>query len=188
VAPEFAGSSPSLPVRLAARHWEVTDHIQALIRSSERVDVARLRDRDLPLEELASRPPLRHPGRSPAGGSVKEFMAQGAGFAKHFVRGRFAKADATQASELASGEARVLQVDADKLAVHRDEQGSLHALSAVCTHLGCLVEWNRAEQTWDCPCHGSRFRTDGGVIQGPAKRELGRRELPAEQTPGGEAA
>jgi Rieske Fe-S protein len=120
---------------------------------------------------------------------VKEFVAQGAGFAKHFVRGRLSKADATPASELASGEARVLQVDGDKVAVYRDEHGSLHAVSAVCTHLGCLVEWNRAEQTWDCPCHGSRFRTDGSVIQGPAKRDLARRELPAEApSRGGEAA
>jgi Rieske Fe-S protein len=74
----------------------------------------------------------------------------------------------------------VLQVGGDKLAVYRDEQGTLHAVSAVCTHMGCLVESNRAEQTWDCPCHGSRFRIDGSVIQGPAKRELERSELPAE--------
>jgi 3-phenylpropionate/trans-cinnamate dioxygenase ferredoxin reductase subunit len=169
--------------------WEVTDHIQALIRSGERVDVARLRDPDLPLEELGSRPALRSPERSRAGGSLKEFVAQGAGFARHFVRGRLSKADATPASELASGEARVLQVDGDKLAVYRDEQGSLHAVSAVCTHLGCLVEWNGAEQSWDCPCHGSRFRIDGSIIQGPAKRDLERRELPAEgPLPGGEAA
>jgi nitrite reductase/ring-hydroxylating ferredoxin subunit len=167
----------------------VTDHIEALIRSGEQVDVARLRNPDLPLEELASRPALRSPHRSRAGGSVKEFLAQGVGFAKHFVRGRLSKADATPASALASGEARVLQVDGEKLAVYRDEQGTLHAVSAVCTHMGCLVEWNRAEQTWDCPCHGSRFRIDGSVIQGPAKRELERSELPAEgASPGGEAS
>ncbi len=169
--------------------WEVTDQIQALIRSGEPVDVDRLRDPDLPLEELASRPPLRHPGRSQAAGSVKEFVAQGVGFAKHFVRGRLSKADTTPAANLASDEARVLQVDGEKLAVFRDEQGSLHAISAVCTHLGCLVEWNRAEESWDCPCHGSRFCIDGSVIQGPAKRELERRALPDEGArPGGEAA
>lgn len=132
--------------------------------------------------------PRRAPERTRAAGSVGEFVAQGAGFVKHFVRGRLSRADATPASELASGEAAVLQVDGDKLGVYRDEQGSLHAVSAVCTHLGCVVEWNRAERTWDCPCHGSRFRTDGGVIQGPAKRDLERRELPGEGPPGGEAA
>ena len=165
--------------------WEVTEHIQALIRSGKPVDVARLRDLDLPLEELVSRPPLRNPERRRAGGSVKEFMAQGAGFAKHFVRGRLSKADATPASELAPGEGRVLQVDGDKLAVHRDEHGALHAVAAVCTHLGCVVDWNRAEQSWDCPCHGSRFHSDGSVIQGPAKRPLQETALPAEARGGG---
>jgi 3-phenylpropionate/trans-cinnamate dioxygenase ferredoxin reductase component len=172
--------------------WDVTDHIQALIRSREPVDVGTLRDPDLPLEELASRPVVRHPARSRAPGSVKGFMAQGVGFAKHLVRGRLSKADPTPATALTNGEARVLQVDGEKLAVYRDEQGSLHAVSAVCTHLGCLVEWNRAEETWDCPCHGSRFDVDGGVIQGPAKRDLERTELWAEghpaPPPGGQAA
>jgi Rieske Fe-S protein len=99
------------------------------------------------------------------------------GFTRRFVGGRLSKAGAAPASELAKGEARVLQVDGQKLAVHRDEEGSLAAVSAVCTHMGCLVEWNRAERTWDCPCHGSRFDRDGHVLQGPAKRDLERREL-----------
>jgi 3-phenylpropionate/trans-cinnamate dioxygenase ferredoxin reductase component len=163
--------------------WDVTDHIQTLIRSREQIDAGRLRDPDLPLEELASRPVHRHLERSRVTGAVKGFVAQGVGFTKHLVKGRLSKADATPASELANGEARVLQVDGDKLAVHRDDGGSLHAVSAVCTHLGCLVEWNPAEQTWDCPCHGSRFRTDGSVIHGPAKRDLERREVSAEGSP-----
>jgi Rieske Fe-S protein len=58
------------------------------------------------------------------------------------------------------------------MAVHRGEDGTLHAVSPVCTHLGCLVGFNGAEQTWDCPCHGSRFRPDGTVIRGPASRPL----------------
>jgi glycine/D-amino acid oxidase-like deaminating enzyme/nitrite reductase/ring-hydroxylating ferredoxin subunit len=55
-----------------------------------------------------------------------------------------------------------------KLAVSRDEFGQLHVLSAVCPHLGCIVHWNDAEKTWDCPCHGSRFDTEGRVLNGPA--------------------
>ena len=60
----------------------------------------------------------------------------------------------------------------DKVAVYRDEQGALHERSAVCPHLGCIVHWNRAEKTWDCPCHGSRFDAYGKVINGPANRDL----------------
>jgi Rieske Fe-S protein len=54
------------------------------------------------------------------------------------------------------------------VAVSRDERGELHAVSPICTHLGCDVAWNRAEKSWDCPCHGSRFSPDGKVINGPA--------------------
>jgi nitrite reductase/ring-hydroxylating ferredoxin subunit len=64
------------------------------------------------------------------------------------------------------------------VAGYRDESGALHAVSARCTHLGCQVAWNDAEHTWDCPCHGSRFRPDGAIIEGPATRPLDPRDLP----------
>jgi Rieske Fe-S protein len=56
--------------------------------------------------------------------------------------------------------------------------GVLHAVSARCTHLGCLVHFNAAERAWECPCDGSRFATDGSVIQGPANTPLERKDLP----------
>lgn len=59
-----------------------------------------------------------------------------------------------------------------KIAVYRDAQGQLHAFSASCPHLGCVVSWNRAEQSWDCPCHGSRFDATGHLISGPANTDL----------------
>jgi glycine/D-amino acid oxidase-like deaminating enzyme/nitrite reductase/ring-hydroxylating ferredoxin subunit len=66
----------------------------------------------------------------------------------------------------------VLQRGFGKLAVYRDENGGFHARSAVCPHLGCIVGWNDAEKTWDCPCHGSRFDCFGRVVQGPANADL----------------
>ena len=66
---------------------------------------------------------------------------------------------------------------AGQAAVHRDEHGNLHAVSARCTHLGCIVNWNEAEASWDCPCHGSRFAPDGRVIKGPALAPLEARKL-----------
>ena len=59
-----------------------------------------------------------------------------------------------------------------KIAVYRDAHGAYHAHSAVCTHLGCIVSWNSTEQTWDCPCHGSRFDKQGKVVNGPALSDL----------------
>jgi Rieske Fe-S protein len=63
------------------------------------------------------------------------------------------------------------------VAVSRADDGRLQAVSAVCTHLGCVVAWNPAERSWDCPCHGSRFCADGRVIQGPAVEDLPARRL-----------
>ncbi len=81
--------------------------------------------------------------------------------------------------EVATGEGAVLAASGKKYAVHRDENGGLHVLSATCTHMGCVVAWNSAENSWDCPCHGSRFDVDGAVLHGPATVALAQAELPA---------
>jgi glycine/D-amino acid oxidase-like deaminating enzyme/nitrite reductase/ring-hydroxylating ferredoxin subunit len=70
--------------------------------------------------------------------------------------------------EIQPGGGAVVRHGLHKFAVYRDEQGTLHRTSAVCTHLGCIVQWNSLEGSWDCPCHGSRFGTDGSVLNGPA--------------------
>ena len=67
---------------------------------------------------------------------------------------------------------------AQAVAVYRDARGTVTKRSAVCTHMGCIVDWNGAERTWDCPCHGSRFKPDGAVIAGPAESPLARLRTP----------
>jgi glycine/D-amino acid oxidase-like deaminating enzyme/nitrite reductase/ring-hydroxylating ferredoxin subunit len=76
---------------------------------------------------------------------------------------------------VAPGEGEVIRRDGTPLAVSRDDEGDLHVTSAVCTHMGCLVHWNDGEQSWDCPCHGSRFSMDGEVLDGPAVEDLTRK-------------
>lgn len=94
---------------------------------------------------------------------------------KHFVKDRLDTLGGGSngpVSSLPPGEGTVVRVHGKPCAVHRDDDGVLHAVSAVCTHLGCLVAFNNAERTWECPCHGSRFGIDGEILQGPALHPL----------------
>ena len=75
-------------------------------------------------------------------------------------------------AELEPGDGGVLDRDGEAVAAYMDKSGNLHLMSAKCTHLGCTVAWNPTAQTFDCPCHGSRFATDGSVIEGPANQPL----------------
>ncbi len=104
--------------------------------------------------------------------AAKDFVTENLNVAKRFVGDRVAALRAPEAEALRPGEGCVAEVDGTKMAVHRDDDGELHAVSASCTHLGCFVTWNTAERSWDCPCHGSRFDVGGRVIQGPAVRDL----------------
>jgi len=81
------------------------------------------------------------------------------------------------ASSVPPGEARVVRDGLGKTGVFRAEDGTLHAVSLRCTHLGCLLRFNDAERSWDCPCHGSRFDTDGNVLEGPATKPLERKDV-----------
>ena len=99
--------------------------------------------------------------------------------ARHFVGDRLRGSHADTVDDVAPGTGAVLRVGGERCAVHRDDAGAVHAVSARCTHLGCIVHFNDAERAWECPCHGSRFAVDGAVLQGPANRPLEPRDLPA---------
>jgi glycine/D-amino acid oxidase-like deaminating enzyme/nitrite reductase/ring-hydroxylating ferredoxin subunit len=89
-----------------------------------------------------------------------------------FAGDRVLPAARADASDLAPGEGRVLRNGLGKTGVFRAEDGKLHGVSLRCTHLGCLLRFNEAERSWDCPCHGSRFDVDGSVLEGPATSPL----------------
>jgi glycine/D-amino acid oxidase-like deaminating enzyme/nitrite reductase/ring-hydroxylating ferredoxin subunit len=84
----------------------------------------------------------------------------------------FTSGDVDYADAIDTGEGAVVRRGLEKLAVYRDEQGVLREFSAICPHLGCVVAWNSAEAVWNCPCHGSRFFSDGTVAGGPARTGL----------------
>jgi Rieske Fe-S protein len=110
------------------------------------------------------------PWRLPPVSAAKTLLEHNARSGLHFFADRARRGGG--AAELAPGEGRVVGDGRRQKAVHRDDDGVLHAVSARCTHLGCIVEWNGAERTWDCPCHGSRFDALGEVLTGPATGNL----------------
>jgi glycine/D-amino acid oxidase-like deaminating enzyme/nitrite reductase/ring-hydroxylating ferredoxin subunit len=122
---------------------------------------------------------LYDPRRVKALTSAKTVLKLGADAVKGLIGETFTPAQVDSVDEIGPGEGAVAQLNGDKAAVYRDEAGELHCLSARCTHLGCVLHFNNAEKSWDCPCHGSRFDHDGAVLQGPANRPLERREPPA---------
>lgn len=96
-----------------------------------------------------------------------------------FVKDRMTIPKIQDLSEVPVGEGKVVEIGGERAAVYRDESGGVHAISPVCTHALCIVHWNSAEKTWDCPCHGSRFGIDGGILEGPAVKELAPVAVPA---------
>jgi len=79
--------------------------------------------------------------------------------------------------ELAPGDAKVARYEGNKIALYKDEHGELHAVNPSCTHMNCDVAWNNSEQSWDCPCHGSRFSIEGKMLTGPADHDLEKIEV-----------
>jgi glycine/D-amino acid oxidase-like deaminating enzyme/nitrite reductase/ring-hydroxylating ferredoxin subunit len=108
---------------------------------------------------------------------LADYIAENANVAAQF-RDYITPGSAKSADEIKPGEGAVLRDGVKKIATYRDENGNLHAFSAVCPHLGCVVRWDACEKSWDCPCHGSRFDAFGCVINGPAVSDLKKVEVP----------
>lgn len=120
---------------------------------------------------------LYDPRRVKPVAEAKKFLSANFDVAKRFVGDRLKTSYTDSVDDVAAGEGAIVRIEGEKVAVHRDDAGALHAVSAVCTHLGCIVAFNNAEKSWDCPCHGSRFGVDGSILQGPANSPLKARTL-----------
>jgi glycine/D-amino acid oxidase-like deaminating enzyme/nitrite reductase/ring-hydroxylating ferredoxin subunit len=109
--------------------------------------------------------------------STPELAQMNSKVAIDFFVDRLVPAQVGSGANVPRGEARTIRDGLGKTGVYRDDQENLHAVSLRCTHLGCLLRFNAAERSWDCPCHGSRFDVDGAVLEGPAVKPLERRKL-----------
>jgi glycine/D-amino acid oxidase-like deaminating enzyme/nitrite reductase/ring-hydroxylating ferredoxin subunit len=127
-----------------------------------------IRGRDNPWADLY------HPGRkAKAISSLRQFAKENLNVAAQYAA-LVTPGEVQSVDEIAAGQGAILRRGMRKIAVYRSPQGRLHELSAICPHLGCVVQWNSTQETWDCPCHGSRFRAEGDVLNGPANQGLER--------------
>ena len=105
-------------------------------------------------------------------GATWNYIRDNKDYPYYMIKDRLARPEADSVRQLKPGDGMIIGSRGKKVAAFRDRNGNVHKVSPVCTHLGCLVRWNPAESTWDCPCHGSRFKPTGAVIAGPAEESL----------------
>jgi len=122
-------------------------------------------NRDNPYKELYS------PSRFQADPALKSVITTNSDVAKHLFKGKLEYTDKST-DDLQVGEGSVVMYNGKRAGAYKDENGKLFVVDTTCTHLGCECEWNRAEKSWDCPCHGSRYSYSGDVIEGPTNKAL----------------
>jgi Rieske Fe-S protein len=124
---------------------------------------------------LGRKNPWQHlfsPDRKKVVGGAVDYFKENLDYPRYLLSGWLGEGHDHSLQRIKPNEGRVLTVHGRRAACYRDEHGELSIVSAVCTHMGCIVRFNQAEKTWDCPCHGSRFSTRGEVIGGPAEEPL----------------
>ena len=115
------------------------------------------------------------PARGSSASAIGTFIVENTITGVELVKGKLpAKEEGPAADDMGRV---IVDENGKRLGVCRDEQGKLHVVDLTCPHMGCELQWNRAERSWDCPCHGSRFTMDGAILDGPAVHELGTIEV-----------
>ncbi|SFA74966.1 Glycine/D-amino acid oxidase [Lentibacillus halodurans] len=147
------------------RKWGMTNGTIAAKIISDRI-----LDEDNPYAELYV------PSRFQADPDVRKFTSMNADVAKHMIRGKLEYTN-DNVKDLSADDATVTRVNGKRTGVYKDQDHQLYAVDTTCKHLGCEVNWNSGDRTWDCPCHGSRYSYTGEVIEGPAKEPLNKVEL-----------
>lgn len=115
---------------------------------------------------------LFDPSRHQPVKAASNFIKENINVAGQYLKDLPGAVEAKDFVSVNAGEGKIVEKDRQKLAVYRTRSGQLMIRSAECTHMACIVNWNDAEETWDCPCHGSRFKPDGTVLEGPAFQAL----------------
>jgi Rieske Fe-S protein len=126
---------------------------------------------------------LVKPGRVSLVKGAKSILEENVFVVKQLVKDYLTGRQEEKLASLAPGDSAIVDAEGETFAAYRAYDGELFAVSNVCPHAGCKVHWNSVETTWDCPCHGSRFRPDGTVVEGPAVHGLRRKYIALKQAP-----
>lgn len=113
-----------------------------------------------------------NPARLKPLASVGDFIRENVNVAGHFLLDRFSPPDVESLVNVPAGQGQIVEFEGQKIAAYRNADGDIYLLAPECTHMGCLVQWNNAESSWDCPCHGGRYSATGQVIEGPPTKNL----------------
>lgn len=157
---EITAGQPNILIATGYRKWGMSNGTAAALLL-----------RDMVLGNKNRFEQLYTPSRFNINPSLKNFFVQNVNVAKHLIKGKL-EIPTHNPDALSNGEGAVIRIDGERKGAYKDEAGKLHIVDTTCTHLGCEVEWNSGERTWDCPCHGSRFSYTGEVVEGPAETPL----------------
>ena len=139
--------------------------------------IAAITLRDLLTKEESEYAGLFAPGRVKPVAGFTAFVKENADVVKEFFQKKFSISKITELTDLAKDEGRLVKYEGESIALYKDPNGILHAVDPVCPHAKCTVDWNSAEKSWDCPCHGSRFSYDGELLTGPSRKGLDKIEI-----------
>jgi Rieske Fe-S protein len=128
--------------------------------------------RDLIIKGDSAWKDVYSPSRKTKAASAVSFVTENFNVAKNLVGGKTEPLPKVDDTDIPAGEGRAVELSGKRAGAYRKEDGLLYLVNTTCTHMGCELNWNTAETSWDCPCHGSRFSTEGRVIEGPAVKDL----------------
>ncbi|OGO79152.1 MAG: (2Fe-2S)-binding protein [Clostridiales bacterium GWB2_37_7] len=155
----FTSDTPNMYVATGYGKWGMTNSTASAVIL-----------KDLILHGNSPNQDVYNPSRKTITASAKEFVKENLNVAKELLKGKLTPLP--DDFEIKLGEGKVIDAFGERIGAFRDEQGALHLVNTTCTHLGCELQWNSAEKSWDCPCHGSRFSYNGDIIEGPAVMPL----------------
>lgn len=155
----YTSNTPNMYVATGFQQWGMTNSmVSAMIL------------RDLIVKGKNQWQDVYNPSRKNIFSSAKNFLVENLKVAENLLDGKLSSL--SEDIDIEPGEGKVIKIEGERIGAYRDEDENLHLVNTTCPHMGCELNWNPAERSWDCPCHGSRFTYEGEIIEGPSVKPL----------------